>query len=199
MYFEKEMRKLSESMWADAHRKNIGIEARKEDEYRFNIKDFEEVDINPDFPVVFADRDLEVNGENGFTWDEVEKMIPEIEKTGWRLLKGHGEVVDLFYWKTQPPKPLECFTQIWNAGKGGALINKDTNEALVFDTDNPYGVNYWCNWSENDLVRIQHGSFKTSTARGFEVGEPKDYYGCLIRTNNFRTSDKCRIRLVKDK
>ena len=68
---------LNESMWGDIHRRNSGEMIRKEDG---NLSDIKPVDMG--ISVLWADRDLEMNGEIYFEYDKVNQLI---KNTGWRL------------------------------------------------------------------------------------------------------------------
>jgi hypothetical protein len=50
---------------------------------RFN--EMEEVDLGRSFPIIFADRDLIINGQDYFNWFFVESVLEKIKKTGWDL------------------------------------------------------------------------------------------------------------------
>ena len=196
---------ITESVWSDIHKRSNGELERKEDKLNMNTHMMNPVDLGSDVPVYFADIDLEVNGENEFTWEEVLNFLPEIEKTGWKLLCGPRGVQHLFYNGNQPPRfNDDDYEKQWIPGKGGILRSKETNEELHFYTDNRYGINYWCaddDYKPGDLdtISIKQKPRRFVTQRGFEVGDPNDYNGCLIRTNNFMVYKKCRIRLIKDK
>lgn len=67
------------------NRAKTGVE-RKEDQLPpNNLKDLKEVDLHPSLPFVFADEDLEFNGSNKLTGDDVYTYIDKIEESGWRL------------------------------------------------------------------------------------------------------------------
>lgn len=165
-----------------------GGELRKEDEFRSNTDDLKPVDLGKDFPVLFADADLIVNGADKFTWDEVESMIPKIEKTGWRL-PTYAEIQKMFYKYTQPPTPKDNVVICWEPKKYGVIHSKENGKMLYFPTDEKYCESYWL----GDLPK------NPITARGFEIGDGGTYYGCIIRTNNFEKTETCKVRLVKDK
>lgn len=68
---------ISESIWADIHRRSNGTQTKKED--KTNIDELKPVDIGTS--VLWADRDLEKYGEYLFAFDE----IPPINSNEWRL------------------------------------------------------------------------------------------------------------------
>ena len=166
-----------------------GGELRKEDEFRSNIDDFKPVDLGKDFHVLFADVDLIVNGNDKFTWEEVESMIPKIEKTGWRL-PTHAEIQKMFYKYTQPPTPKDNVVVCWEPKKYAVIHSKENGKMLFFPTDEEYCESYWLNKELPD---------DSKTERGFGIGDGGSYYGCIIRTNNFEKTEECKVRLVKDK
>lgn len=74
---------------------------RDEDKFVTNIDEMEEVDLGRSFPIIFADRDLIINGQDYFDWFFVESVLEKIKKTGWDLppYKGFDE---MFYKSTYP-------------------------------------------------------------------------------------------------
>ena len=72
------MKKLSESIWGDFRKKSLGQEERLED--KTNIQDLMPVDLGGS--ILWADRDLEQQGKDKFTYKEVQELIL---KTEWRL------------------------------------------------------------------------------------------------------------------
>ena len=163
------------------------------------------VDLGSDVPVYFADRDLEVNGQIEFTWEEVLGFINIIEKSGWELPTGPKGMQSLFYVHNQPPTfNDEDYKKRWIPFQGGILTSRENNVELHFPSNNKHGTNYWCADDDYILGDLDTYSIKTTsgrcvTQRIFEVGNPNDFYGCLIRTNNKMIDKKCRIRLIKDK
>ena len=70
------MKKLSESIWGDIRKKSLGTEERLE--RKSNVKDMVPVDLG--LSVLWADRNLEINGNNKFLIDEIKDYEPD----GWR-------------------------------------------------------------------------------------------------------------------
>ena len=74
------MKKLSESVWSDIHKRSNGDQLRKEDELT-NIRYLKPLDMGGS--VLWADNDLELkDGETYFTFDEVFELI---NNSDWRL------------------------------------------------------------------------------------------------------------------
>ena len=197
-------RTVNESIWSNINKRSEGRIERKEDQLITNIKEIEPVDLGSDVPVYFADRDLEVNGEIEFTWDEVLGFILQIEKTGWELPTGPKGMQYLFYFGNQPPRfNDEDYKKKWIPFQGGILTSRENNVELHFPSNNKHVQSYWCaddDYKKGDLdTYMIKMSGPHVTARSFEVGNPNDYFGCLIRTNNQMVNKKCRIRLIRDK
>ena len=195
---------VNESIWSNINKRSEGSIERKEDQLITNIKEIEPVDLGSDVPVYFADRDLEVNGEIEFTWDEVLGFILQIEKTGWELPTGPKGMQYLFYFGNQPPRfNDEDYKKKWIPSQGGILTSRENNVELHFPSNNKHVQSYWCaddDYKKGDLdTYMIKMSGPHVTARSFEVGNPNDYFGCLIRTNNQMVNKKCRIRLIRDK
>ena len=70
------MKKLSESVWGDIRKKSLGKEERLE--RKSNVKDMIPIDLG--LSVLWADRNLEINGNNKFLIDEIKDYEPD----GWR-------------------------------------------------------------------------------------------------------------------
>jgi hypothetical protein len=167
-------------------------EDRKEDEFHSNIDDFKTVDLGKEFPVLFADVDLIVNGNDKFLWDEVILMIEKIKKTDWRL-PNYSEMRHMFYKEKIQPKPKNNVITCWYPEKYGSVQSKETGEILYFPTDKKYGEAYWICTELLDPSKI---------AKGLHVGNPRVNDGCLIRVNTFDSHKEtypAKIRLVKDK
>jgi hypothetical protein len=195
---------INESHWSEMNRRSQGIAVRKEDKIITNIDEIKPVDLGSNVPIYFADRDLEVNGEIEFTWEEVLGFITNIEKTGWELPPGPKGMQYLFYSGNQPPRfNNEDYKKKWIPFQGGILTSRENDVELHFPSNNKHVTNYWCaddNYKKGDLdTYMIKMSGPHATARSFEVGNPNDYYGCLIRTNNKMVDKKCRVRLIKDK
>ena len=192
-------RKTNESAWGDMRKRSTGEITRKED--TLNIKDMKPIDLGSDFPVYWADIDLEANGEDRFDWEDVQKMIPRIEKTGWRLPKGPMEIRNMF--GKDIKKRNEYLHRIWD-DKGpvckGILSSDETGETLEFIADKPgfyVSISYWC---ESDYEPA-NGNRQQDTERSFDVNEYCSYEGnfSLIAGNNEVKTKRIKIRLVKDK
>lgn len=168
-----------------------GGEVRKEDEFHSNIEYLKPVDLGKDFPVLFADVDLQVDGNNKFMWEDVILMIDEIKKTGWRL-PNYNEMHKMFYNRNRE-EPKNNVTIDWQPEKYGAVTSKETGKTLYFPTDTTYGVAYWMStYFLNDFKIV----------KGLHICNPKLNGGVLIRVNDFDSHLKTRsakIRLVKDK
>ena len=68
---------INETIWGDINRRSQGNQVKKED--KTNIDSIKPVDVGAS--VLWADRDLEKQGEYLFAFDE----IPPINSNGWRL------------------------------------------------------------------------------------------------------------------
>jgi len=197
----KKLSKIDESTWGSMLDRGAGETIKKENIFTFNIKNMKPVDLGHDFPVYWADIDLEANDENRFDWEDVQKMIPQIEKTGWRLPKGPMEIRNMF--GKDIKKRNEYLHRIWD-NKGtvckGIFSSDETGETLEFIADKSgfyVSISYWC---ENDY-ELSNSKRRQDTERSFDVSEYCTYDGTfsLIASNNEEKTKRIRIRLVKDK
>lgn len=103
---------VNESVWGDMRKRAEGTSVRQEDEMN-NIKKLKPVDMGG--PVLWADRDLELDGQYLFKFNEIP---PLIEGSGWRL------------------PTLEDIYTLDTINKGSITVNKDCfyfgNRKLVF-------------------------------------------------------------------
>ena len=77
VFLVKDKKKVNESLWSDIQDRNSGEVVRKEDG---NLSDLKPVDMGG--TVLWADRDLEMNGEFYFEYDKANQLI---KNTEWRL------------------------------------------------------------------------------------------------------------------
>lgn len=75
---------INEGFWKDGIRRAKNNTERLGDKLMTNIKNLNTVDLGVD-GILFADQDLEIDGEDKFDWESVKKYIPLIEKEGWRI------------------------------------------------------------------------------------------------------------------
>jgi len=79
-HFEKRSsNKMNESMWSDIHKRSNGEQIRKEDEIG-NIKSLKPIDMG--LSVIWADRDLVIDGNDYFEFNEIKVLT---FPNGWRL------------------------------------------------------------------------------------------------------------------
>lgn len=190
------MKKLSESVWGDIRKRADGKTERQENTFKFNIDKLKEVDLGLYVPFYWADFDLEANGEYFFNWYEVEAMLPQIKKTGWRLPYGPFELKSFI--KTILRRP-ELETE-FHPEAYGMIKNSAINTYVSFPTSSEFGESYWV----EDDYRTKYPGEKvvSGTERCFYMGN--EYFEgnkkmTLLSFNNQERDKKLKIRLVKDK
>jgi len=161
---------------------------RDEDKFVTNIDEMEEVDLGRSFPIIFADRDLIINGQDYFNWFFVESVLEKIKKTGWDLppYKGFDE---MFYKSTYPHRKKDIIIDNWISFEGGTITTTETSQVLHFNSNRQFGETYWCS-PDRDLSN-------SDTARCFNMGDTR--FEAIVVTNNEPKEGKCKIRLVKYK
>ena len=80
----KKLSQIQEGFLSKTINRSKSGEERIEDKIQTNISEMKEVDMGNPY-LNFADIDLEINGENMFTWEEYLKYKKYIESTEWRL------------------------------------------------------------------------------------------------------------------
>ena len=192
---------LNESVWGNIRNKSLGQEERKEDFIKFNIDEMKEVDLDESIPFLWADIDLEANGETTFDRETLDMMLPKIEKTGWRLPNGPLELRDFIKAIIRSKDKIDTK---WVPFEGATYTNTKTGVVLSFPTPNQQWG--WSYWAKDDYFvkfpeKLSHKA-STYTERSFDMcnyhyeNYPKSV---LIQTNNAPKNKKLHIRLVKDK
>ena len=171
---------LGESVWMDIHKHSTGDVERKEDRLVGAVKNLVPVDLGG--KCLWADRDLEIDGQTAFTYDDASQFIDGVN--GWRL---------------------PTFTDIMNLDTRIMLndysfqddelhiTNRKTNGELVFSNQGPYpglrGFYYF--WHVDGGIRYGKASYFVKNDKNNK---------CVV--GSFGSSDPrytfC-IRLVKDK
>lgn len=180
----KKLSNINESTWGDMRKRSSGEQIRKEDTIKTNIKDISPVDIG--VSVLWADKDLEVNGDTFVYIDQVKGF----EKDGWRLpsQKEADELLTKAGWSSnQDPHSWNRFytigiTHIQNAPK---------ENTIYFDCEIGKDAEYF----ENDInSNTPDGCWEVFSFKKDGSFYPHSAYGIA-----HIEKDKCRVRLVKDK
>lgn len=195
------MKKLSESVWGSIRKKSLGQEERGENKFRFNIDEMKEIDLDESIPFLWADIDLEANGETTFDRETLDMMLPKIEKTGWRLPNGPLELENFIKVIIRLKDKIETK---WVAYEGATYTNTETGVVLSFPTPNKqWGWSYWA--KDDYFVKYPEKltrRISTENDRSFDICDYRyqDYKKIvLMGTNNANKKKKLHVRLVKDK
>lgn len=194
----KKLSQINEGLWSKGvHRTKSGYE-RLEKKVHTNISNFKEVDLG--FPFVFADINLEINGDEKMTWYDVENYKNQIIREGWRLITWDEVSKYLLENKFgEVNHDLIIDTKSDLNGTDIYIKSKTTNKILSLYIDNPYGQSYWCDWGKRDSERVDVNELKN--ARTLRVHDPKyAYEGVnIFSMENENKNEKIKVRLVKDK
>ena len=196
------MRKLSESVWGDIRKKSLGQEYRGEDTFKFNIDEMKAVDLDESIPFLWADIDLVANGDTTFNRETLDRMLPQIEKTGWRLPNGPEELINNFI-KVIIRLGDKIDTK-WIPYEGATYTNTETGVVLSFPTPNEkWG---WSYWAKDDYFvkypeKLTPDVFSVND-RCFDVCDYHYQESKKMVLMDFNNNDKTKrlhVRLVKDK
>ena len=189
---------IKESVWADIHKRSSGSQIRKED--ATNINSIKPVDIGAS--VLWADRDLEKQGEYLFAFDEI-----QIDSNEWRLptkeeideleLKFFGKAVEVYH--SENSYSLQYIKSNMKITlEDGSLIYRDGDVELVFEargsvfpgyTNVDYVGEFYDGWGDDNNVDTGY----ENCAYYYPFGKESFKLGlCSIHGKN------C-VRLVKDK
>ena len=173
------MKKLSESVWMDIHKQSTGNTERKEDIINSNVKDMIPVDTG--CSVLWADRDLEIDGEYKFLIDDIKNYEPD----GWRrpTRDEADELLTKANWLTNQGQ-IKGFSRDYTIsidhGGDPLLFNcllGEYSEYWIRDNHDQAGY-----WSTFDFKTEGQGAFFPHSSRSMA-----------------KLSEKCRVRFVKDK
>lgn len=187
----KRLSQINESIWSDIQDKSTGEQVRKEDNIG-NIQQIKPVDMGG--TVLWGDKDLEIDNQKLFTYEQTEEVIGQIK--GWRLptlkevaeLDGHNFYYDNdhIYFDDDRKLSFEKKGVGYQFGGKGSKRYLTTGKEKVFYgwTSEPY------KYSSNDVhvFIIDNSSF--------------NYSSLTYDINDQVTKDAnsyCSIRLVKDK
>lgn len=189
---------IGESVWADIHKRSNGQKVRSED--ATNIDSIKPVDIGAS--VLWADRDLEKQGEYLFAFDEI-----QIDNNEWRLPTKEeiDELENIFFGETeQVYYSKNAYSLQYNESnikltlEDGSLIYRDGDVELVFVARGGVfpgytvaeGVGKFYNgWGDDNNI----SGYYTKCAHSYHMG-PKTFKSELCRKNG-----KNCVRLVKNK
>ena len=189
---------VNESVWVDIHKRSNGIKTRKED--ATNIDSIKPVDIGAS--VLWADRDLEKQGEYLFAFDE----IPPINSKEWRLptkeeideleLKFFGEAVEVYH--SEHSYSLQYIKSNMKITlENGSLIYRDGDVELVFEargsvfpgnTRADYVGRFYDGWGDDNTK-----DDRDDCANSYHFGKESFKSGLCLKNG------KNCVRLVKDK
>lgn len=171
---------VNESVWMDIHKHSTGDVERKEDRLVGAVKNLVPVDLGG--KCLWADRDLEIDGQTAFTYDDASQFIDGVN--GWRL----PTFTDIMNLDTRIMYNDYSFQD-----DELHITNRKTNGELVFSNQGPYpglrGFYYF--WHVDGGIRYGKASYFVKNDKNNK---------CVV--GSFGSSDPgytfC-IRLVKDK
>ena len=123
---------INEGLWKSGiERSKTGV-VRKEDEITTpnNLKELKEVDLDPELPFVFADKELELDGVTAIQVMKFLEVEDKIEKSGWRL-PTCDELLNIRL-------NSEQYTLYIKNNKEVIVTNKLTNNQLIFCENDIY-------------------------------------------------------------
>lgn len=173
------MKRLSESVWGDIRKRAEGNTGRKEDVINSNVKEMTPVDVG--CSVLWADRDLEIDGESKFIIDDIKDYEPD----GWRrpTRKEADELLTQANWLTNQG-------QIKGFSREYTISIDHGGDSLLFNCLIGEYSEYWLKenneqdgfWSTFDFKSESQGAFF-----------PHSVYSMA------KLTDKCRVRFVREK
>ena len=173
---------INEGLWSKGIERSKTDNERIEDKIDSNIDELIPVDLG--FPFLIADKDFKIKDEkyHWFSYDDMKKYLKYFKKHGWRLLT-NNEIKEYFLDETQHKKSEIILKFKANGGNKFSffLQNYPNKNEVELSLDAWYGINYWIN-DDSTIVKFLNNA-----------------HGTDIRLLEIDKTDKCHIRLVKDK
>ena len=186
----KKLSQITESVWGDIRKRGLGDEIKKEDEVS-NIKKLKPIDMGGS--VLWADDDIFYDGECLFTFDEAFELV---KNSGWRLptLQDVAEL-DILVNRGQFKHDNSLFYFENETGDVLKFIRRGIYLHTVKSHITDFGV-YYYGWT-SDLYKMN--SVHIFTFDDEHIYHSPVYDKRVVDQVVQDTSDKCCIRLVKDK
>lgn len=159
------MKKLSESVWGSIRKKSLGQEERQENAFN---PDF--IDFGDDTTVYWTKKNIEINGNNRFLFDEVK----DYNNNGWRLPT--FEEVSQINW-------YDC--EIYSH-KGDTYIKLQNGE-FVIESAGLGNINMWMKEEKSNFMKNSYGYNNNQGTHEFSIKRFNRNYSTLY------------LLLVKDK
>ena len=185
----KKLSKIDESVWSDIHKRSNGDAIRKEDEIG-NLHKLKPVDMGGS--VLWADRDLEYDGNVHFLFDDIQRLIQNSE---WRL-PTRKDIDDLHRYCVLKHNIDDLYFVSPNSQKlifnrNGMIYNTSVSHGNEIKT---YLSEYW-GWTSEELSSKEIHCY-IITDNDILYTPKKFVPGDAITTD--RTAKLC-VRLVKNK
>lgn len=180
----KRFSNIEESVWNDIRKRGNGSDAKKEDTIKTNIKDISPVDIG--VSVLWADKDLSIDDEIYLYINQVK----DFEKDGWRLPTKNeaDELLTKVKWTTTK-NSQGGFNRFYKIGMTH-IPNAPEENIIYFNCEIPKEAEYW----ESESVKnTSDGYWETFSFKNDGSFLPHSAHSIS------KITDKCRVRLVKDK
>ena len=171
-------KKITESLWSDLQNKSLGKSVRKEDD---------------PLSVIWADRDVEINGVEYFTYDEALKL----EHSGWRLptLEEVAELDEL-YEKGLYKSDSEAF---YFMTSNGVLTFEKKGLIYISASDKPIDKDFYYCWTSTLLKSNNRFAHILTFDNDHPIHTPLNCTNINDTVTQDITNGKLCVRLVKNK
>lgn len=195
---------ISEGLWKPAIQRTKSGEKRIGDRMNSNISNMVAIDVG--MKIEIADIDLEIEGEEQFTWGHLYEVYDQVLKLGWRLpTKSEIDRIlskFIFYSeRTDDDKKLIYFkskkNQVRDIKVDMCVLDKEYRDS---------GVRYWF-----EPIKGMKEEYKSSSPYKDDTDWSRRilYIATFLRWGSLRDTSiifpdkpetmKCRVRLVRDK
>ena len=176
----KRLSNILETYWSNMNRRSQGTLTRKEDIIKSNVKDMVPVDLG--LSVLWADRDLEIDGKTEFTIDKVE----DYEPAGWRR-PTREEADELF---------KNCKKWTSNKNQMAPRLRMDTYQVTFHNNGNELVFN--CRFGKYNEFFERENTEQEGYWSSFEFREDGSFLPHSVYSM-VKLNEPARVRFVKDK
>lgn len=194
---------MSKGFWKSGINRAKSNKERLEDKLNTNIKTLETVDMgsNCDINILFADRNLEVDGRTTFTYDEMMSFIPYIKKHGWRIPDAdemHTFFMNSLYTINTRKFEIRDVVKLqeYNYEPFFEIKSKDTGNFLHFPLHKQYKGGY--DYLLEHYWLLRKGMWSNNKYGCITLG-PERLTHFAINSGYKDSVTKIQIRLIKDK
>ena len=182
----KKLSDINEGFMTRSLNRNKSGEERLGNKLTTNINELSEVDMGDDYPYVFSDEVLDINGQTTFTFEEISKYRSQFEINGWRL-PTYDDIYNQYLYIEKNVVYMELKNTM--GGRKRIITWTNTKNENEFIVPIPSGfVSYVVDYNNDFALWFFESQFASRFRTLFTDKSDVNMY-----------KHNCQIRLIKDK